>query len=322
MGAPPTPHGTPGTYCVLGVDVGKSATRTLYRPHHGAPLTATGPGYQIGGEPDAVRGIVEALSGALPPMPAPPRTCLLALTGLPAQESELKSLLDATAVVTGAMAVACCPDFVAAHAGALAGPGVLLIAGTGAVAFGLDGAGVGQRVDGWGPHLGDDGGAYAIGRAGLRAAFAQADGRGPATSLHDRAVRGLGGVDYAAAYRLHTDTQMIAAMASFAPAVAEETRAGDAVAKGIWDSAVADLARTALRAAELTRSRVVSYSGRLFDSGALLVEPLKVLLDEEGVSLRAPAGTPLDGAVQLCLPESSRLYRAHLTTNAAWAAAR
>jgi N-acetylglucosamine kinase-like BadF-type ATPase len=65
------------------------------------------------------------------------------------------------------------------------GTGVALIAGTGSLAWGCNSSGRTARAGGWGYLLGDEGSAYAIGNAALRAVLMQADGRGPHTMLTD-----------------------------------------------------------------------------------------------------------------------------------------
>ncbi|MDR0788066.1 MAG: hypothetical protein LBG44_09395 [Gemmatimonadota bacterium] len=68
--------------------------------------------------------------------------------------------------------------------GALAGePGILLIAGTGSVAWGRSESGQMRKAGGWGLYLGDEGSGYQIAREGLRAVLMAVDGRGPATRL-------------------------------------------------------------------------------------------------------------------------------------------
>lgn len=63
------------------------------------------------------------------------------------------------------------------------GPGVLLIAGTGSVAFGRGPTGTEDRCGGWGPKLGDEGSALWLARRALSAATAVADGREPESAL-------------------------------------------------------------------------------------------------------------------------------------------
>jgi N-acetylglucosamine kinase-like BadF-type ATPase len=61
--------------------------------------------------------------------------------------------------------------------------GIALICGTGSLAWGRNQRGQTARCGGWGYLIGDDGSAYAIAVAGLRAAVRAADGRGNPTVL-------------------------------------------------------------------------------------------------------------------------------------------
>ena len=62
-------------------------------------------------------------------------------------------------------------------------PGVVVIAGTGSIAYGRNERNQAARAGGWGYMLGDEGSGYWIGRAALRAVLREADRRGPATQL-------------------------------------------------------------------------------------------------------------------------------------------
>lgn len=72
---------------------------------------------------------------------------------------------------------------IALVAGAGASPGVVLISGTGSIAYGVSQHGVAARAGGWGPTLGDEGSGYWIGRLALAAVMRDVDGRGPRTEL-------------------------------------------------------------------------------------------------------------------------------------------
>ncbi|MBV9865918.1 MAG: hypothetical protein JO316_11230 [Abitibacteriaceae bacterium] len=75
-------------------------------------------------------------------------------------------------------------DAAVALSGAFAGgPGIVLSAGTGSIAYGQDEQGDRFYADGWGPLLGDEGSGYWIGMEALRAVCRHADGRGPQTRL-------------------------------------------------------------------------------------------------------------------------------------------
>ncbi|GAF63745.1 hypothetical protein BTS2_0636 [Bacillus sp. TS-2] len=72
---------------------------------------------------------------------------------------------------------------IALFSGTFGEPGVVQISGTGSVTYGLDSKGNRHRVGGWGYLIGDEGSGYAIGRAGLHAAFLEKDNRGPSTEI-------------------------------------------------------------------------------------------------------------------------------------------
>jgi glucosamine kinase len=72
---------------------------------------------------------------------------------------------------------------VALETAAGAGAGVVLIAGTGSVAFGRNSAGDTARAGGFGPWIGDEGSAFDIGRRAVAAVARARDANAPATVL-------------------------------------------------------------------------------------------------------------------------------------------
>ena len=138
-------------------------------------------------------------------------------------------------------------DVEAAYLAALgARAGVLLLAGTGSIALGRDRRGRFTRAGGLGPLLGDDGSAFAIGRAWLRA-----DSMAPAR------VR-----------RIVTAADAIARVAALAPAVLRRARRGDRAARRVVAEAQWALADLVARAAPpgVRREPVaVSWAGGLLD---------------------------------------------------------
>jgi N-acetylglucosamine kinase-like BadF-type ATPase len=70
-------------------------------------------------------------------------------------------------------------------------PGVLLIAGTGSIAIGRSPDGSMLRAGGWGPHFGDEGSGFWIGREAVRAALRSMD-RNEASQFSERIARALG----------------------------------------------------------------------------------------------------------------------------------
>jgi N-acetylglucosamine kinase-like BadF-type ATPase len=197
---------------------------------------------------------------------------------------------------------------VTAHAGALDGaPGVVIAAGTGAVALAIADDGSTHRVDGLGYLLGDDGSGFAIARAAVRAALRAKEERGPETALLAAATAFFGGLDDLPQRVAHSSTP-VADLAAFTPDVAVVARAGDVVAAAIWADAVERLVATtvaALRgvfgAGAPAGSVTVSHTGRLFAERELLLEPFLAGLRERCPEARhrPPEGDPLLGAARL-----------------------
>jgi N-acetylglucosamine kinase-like BadF-type ATPase len=107
--------------------------------------------------------------------------CALSGAGRPAERTALEDALRATTVANTVVIV---PDAEAALQDAFgSGAGLLVISGTGSIAWGRSEAGELARTGGWGYLLGDEGSAYAIGLAAVRAALRSSDGRAGETPL-------------------------------------------------------------------------------------------------------------------------------------------
>ncbi|MQT15343.1 N-acetylglucosamine kinase [Segnochrobactrum spirostomi] len=138
-------------------------------------------------------------------------------------------------------------DVKVAFDGALAGAaGVLLLAGTGSMAWAGDGRGREARIGGWGDAFGDEGSAYWIGREALSRASRALDGRTAETAFADGLLGALGhtAADLMAwCYGLDNRRAAIAAIASSVDALAV---AGDSVAAALLDAAADHLAEHAV----------------------------------------------------------------------------
>jgi N-acetylglucosamine kinase-like BadF-type ATPase len=88
------------------------------------------------------------------------------------------------------------PDYAVALSGATGGaPGIIVIAGTGSVAYGEDVQGRTHRCGAYGYLIDDAGSGYGVGRAALAAVLRAADGTGEPTSLTERVCAALGLAD-------------------------------------------------------------------------------------------------------------------------------
>jgi N-acetylglucosamine kinase-like BadF-type ATPase len=139
---------------------------------------------------------------------------------------------------------------VALEAGAPSAPGVVLIAGTGSIAYGRNEHNQSARAGGWGYMLGDEGSGYWIGRAALRACLREADRRGPATQLTGLLLHyyGVARAQDLIAQVYHGNLRP-AAIAALAQCVQGAFSDGDGVAIGILRSAADQLESAALSVA-------------------------------------------------------------------------
>ena len=169
---------------ILGIDVGGSGTRVILlesgtvtpRPD-GPPMNAL----LTDGFAGHLRQIIEAADATA------------AGVGLPGvrQPGHARDLSEALTRQTG-RPVHVTGDADSARAGAFLGaPGVVVIAGTGSMASGWNGQSS-ARAGGHGFLLGDEGSAYWIGRAAVRAALRWEDGMGGSKIIHRAVIQAAG----------------------------------------------------------------------------------------------------------------------------------
>ncbi len=119
----------------------------------------------------------------------------------------------------------------ALYSGTLGAPGIVQIAGTGAITLGVDHQKKMVRSGGWGYLFDDEGSGYDMGVQALRAIFQEYDGRGVKTSLtsallnffHVKETPDLIG-------KIYIGSGSKAIIASLSPIVVQEAAAGDLVA--------------------------------------------------------------------------------------------
>jgi len=134
-------------------------------------------------------------------------------------------------------------DGFAALLGATGGkPGVLVIAGTGSIAYGVNEAQESARAGGWGHRVGDEGSGYWIGKQAITAVLKAADGRGEQTVLTDMLLPhvGLRQVDelFNWTYGPHYSIEKVGELS---PLVSQAAESGDEVATAILQRAAEEL---------------------------------------------------------------------------------
>jgi glucosamine kinase len=231
---------------LIGIEGGGTRTTLAFADLEGRELhRCTGPaGLVDPRRPEAAAELLARLvrDGAAEAGLAGPAAALcagLAGVGNRAERSLVEQALARSGVATRVRVLT---DGQTALHGAFAGaPGILLIAGTGSVAYARTDDGRIVRCGGWGMVVGDEGSGFAIGRAALTAALRAEDGRGPATRLLPTVLDVLR-VEAADAIPPWAGRAEKAEIAALTPHVVRLAEEGDAVADAILRDAAAELA--------------------------------------------------------------------------------
>ena len=202
-------------------------------------------------------------------------------------------------------------DTESALAGATMGQaGVIVIAGTGSVAYGEDGHGRELLVGGWGYLMGDEGSAYWIALQALSAATKCSDGRGPKTSLLHDLPRAVGCGDLRALQSLLYSASLARPeVANLAVAVSQAAVEGDHVAQAILAEAGHELAChavTVISRLDLRYQAIpVAPVGGVFQAGEWVQRPFRDHLGDTTPRARVikPAFPSVIGALLLVYRE-------------------
>ena len=234
---------------VLGIDAGGSKTVALVADGNGHIVgegRGGGANLQTEGELRVEKVLHEVIELAIQERHEPPDAVCLGMAGVD-RDSDGRVIREImrrlgfrqnTLIVNDAL--------IALVAGAGASPGVVVISGTGSIAYGVSHRGLAARAGGWGPTLGDEGSGYWIGRRALEAVVRDADGRGPRTALTEKVLAffSLARPDLLVSEIYHQPHGR-RAIASLAPEVDRAREDGDLVAGEIMIDAADELAKAA-----------------------------------------------------------------------------
>lgn len=175
-------------------------------------------------------------------------------------------------------------------------PGLVVIAGTGSICCGRNRQGKHTCAGGWGPIVGDEGGASWIARKALQAVARAADGRGPKTPLTSLALdyfKVATAEDLSTA--IYSQTMTNDRLAGFGREVLHAARAGDDTAFDILREAGQELGAAAIAVIKKLHMEnekfPVSYVGGVYGAGDLVLEPMKAEIKK--VAKRAFLSQPL-----------------------------
>lgn len=190
-----------------------------------------------------------------------------------------------------------------ALAGATSGqPGIVVISGTGSIAFGQNARGETARIGGWGYIFGDEGSAFDIARQGLRAIMREYEAWGGHTTLTPAYLAATGAADpfelLHLFYKPDWPRSRVAQLAKLVDRAAEE---GDSVAAGILKQAAQQLAviATSVRRQLFSENEPArtSWVGGVFES-RILLDRFRQLMSLEG-ECEPPQHGPAIGALLL-----------------------
>jgi glucosamine kinase len=290
---------------VLGIDAGGTKTVGLLADERGEVLAeARGAGANLQSQGEL--GVEKVLYGIFEELSLHPASALcLGIAGVDRASDEALVHGILKRLGRGGAARVVNDAVIALAAGAPERFGIVILAGTGSIAYGLDRRGGVARAGGYGHLLADEGSGFWLGRQALRAAVRSEDGRGPRTRLGELVFHELGVVSVAELVPLAYERGLPPPrLASLALLVRDAAEAGDVAARALVERAAHELALAARSVAARLRfdgPYPVVLAGGLFQAWP-------GLCDEVVAQLGLPDGRPsrlvrepAHGAVALAL---------------------
>lgn len=293
----------------LGIDAGGTKTVCLLADEFGVVTAeARGPAanLQAIGELEVEKVLHQVIDEVLGEHASRPAAICIGMAGVdrPSDAATIRGVLNR--ISRRARSLVVNDALIALEAGAPDSPGIVLLAGTGSIAYGRDGRNRAARSGGWGHVLADEGSGYWLGREALRAVMRAADDRGPATAITDRVL---------AHYQVARPEDLIreiyerdmrpTAIAALADVIESAARDGDAIASAISDTGASELVRAAVSVArrlDLPRGPVV-LGGGILRSLPLYADLVRRQLTQTlpGVQIQMLDVEPAVGAVRLAV---------------------
>lgn len=300
---------------VLGIDAGGSKTVALLATLNGDVIAegrAGGANLRTHGELVVEKTLHDVIDQVLDGRGERPVAVCLGIAGVDRQDdaATIRAVMrrlgfrDRTLIVNDAL--------IALVAGAREPVGLVLVAGTGSIAYGVNARGLAARSGGWGPVLADEGSGYWVGRRALAAVMRHADGRGPRTSLTPMVLERL---------RLSRPDELVnevyegaerrQLVATLGPLVAQAQDAGDAVAAEILKDAASELVLAAASVVGRLEMRgdvfTAFLSGGMFRSIPWLAAEVGSRLREVAprMTVSLLSAEPASGALCLAIAEAA-----------------
>lgn len=238
---------------VVGIDAGGSKTVCQVGGPDGRVVRESrgdGANLQSAGELQVEKVLHDVMTEALDGIAEAPAAVCVGMAGVDRPHDALIMRAILKRICRGSRTLIVNDALIALEAGAPDSPGIVLIAGTGSIAYGRDAEGHAARAGGWGHVLGDEGSGFWLGRQALSAVLRAADRRGEPTALAER-VKAHFGVsrEQDLVQPIYEGGMKPRVIAAIAPIVGEVAEAGDAVARSIVEAGVGELVSAAVSVA-------------------------------------------------------------------------
>jgi N-acetylglucosamine kinase-like BadF-type ATPase len=304
---------------VLGLDAGGTKTVCLLADGDGQIISIAkrgGANLQASGELEVEKVLHDVMEEAIGEREIAPAAICLGIAGVdrPHDLDVIRGIMRRIGYKARILVVN--DALVALEAGAPGQPGVVIISGTGSIAYGRNTAGQAARSGGWGYVLGDEGSGYWIGRAALRAVLREADERGPRTALTPMLLDHFDVAEpQELIHEIYQSNLRPSAIGALASCVQQAFAQGDDVAVGILQGAVHELESAGMSVARRLDLVGASFpfilAGGIFRAVPWLQQELSRRLPELSPASRAEPliREPAEGAVLLALQDARGVAR-------------
>ncbi len=305
--------GSPSPPLVIGIDAGGSKTDAILADGRGEVISRArrgGANLAAHGELAVEKTLHDVIDAVLGEGHLRPDVICLGIAGVDRAEDD--AIIRGIMRRIGARAEVLITNdaLIALVAGAGVQPGVVVIAGTGSIAYGRNARNEAARAGGWGYLLADEGSGFWIGRQALRAVVRAADGRGPATALSPLVLEFFGVSRpeelVREVYRHYLKPGDIARGARL---VEQARKDGDGVAARIASDAADELSaavHSVIRQLDLSDDFPVVMAGGAFHAVPWLQDALRARVSDivPTGSVHLLTTEPAIGAVRLALAEA------------------
>lgn len=276
---------------VIGVDGGQTSTTAVIADEtghllgigHGGPANHI---HEIGGVERIRRSLSDAVRDAIVMADLQNARITAACLGMTGSSEEVEGIC--TPVIPADRLIFGQDTLIALYAVTFGRPGVVIIAGTGSAAYGVNLRGETAHAGGWGYLLGDEGSGYWIALQALNACCRAGDGIAPPTQLQSMLLKRLEAQDLQEVHTLVYSGRLSRPdLAILAETVALAAAQGDATARRILREAGKELALCAnavvQRLQMQTEPVMVGTVGGVFRAGRSVLRSFR-----EGVKTVAP----------------------------------